>query len=138
MGREAATFDNVKWAVKNLGLEHFIRNLPKGYETMMDPEGRKLPKSIVEKILIARAIADKPKLLLLEDAFEHLDESERRRIIDFLTSKENEWTMVTVSADPYVARRSDRIFMMQEGEIIHRGTYEEMVSKAKLKKNDDA
>ncbi len=138
MGREAATFDNVKWAVKNLGLEEFVRKLPYGYDTMIAPEGKRLPKSIVEKILIARAIADKPKLLLIEDAFEHLDEVDRRKIIDFLTADENEWTMVTVSADPYVARRSDKIFEVKDGKIIHRGTYKEMESLAKLKKNSDA
>ncbi len=138
MGREAATFENVNWAVKNLGLEEFIRKLPKGFETKMDAEGKKLPNSVIEKILIARAIADKPKLLLIEDAFEHLDENDRRKVIDFLTDKSNEWTMVTVSADPYVARRSDKIFVVKDGKITHSGTYKEMESLAKLKKNSDA
>ncbi len=138
IGREVANFENVKWAVKNLGLEEFIRNLPKGYDTIVDPEGKKFPKSIMEKILIARSIVDKPKLLLIEDAFEHLDEVDRRKIIDFLFAKENEWTMVTISADPYVAKKSNIIFEMSDGQIIHRGTYKEMQSLAKLKKNDNA
>lgn len=126
MGRETATFDNVKWAVENLGLSNFIKGLPKGFNSMLDPQGKKLPRSIVQKLLLARSIVDKPKLLLLEDAFEHLDKDDRRMIIDFLTEKDKQWTMVTVSSDSYLASRCDRVAIMEEGKITKIGTYEEV------------
>ncbi|MEM9024531.1 MAG: ABC transporter ATP-binding protein, partial [Bacteroidota bacterium] len=85
MGRTTASFDNVRHVVTHLGLEEFIRSLPQGFDTELEPQGKGLPGSIVQKLLLARSIVDNPKLLLLEDAFEHLDETERRRIIDFLT-----------------------------------------------------
>ena len=115
MGREGATFENVKWAVQNLKLERFINSLPNGYDTLVDPQGKKLPRSAMQKLLLARSIADRPKLLLLEDALEHLDSEERKSIVDFLLRKENDWTIVAVSSDPYFQSKADKVIDMQDG-----------------------
>ena len=135
VGREAATFENVKWAVKHLKLEPFINTLPKGYNTLLDPEGKRFPRSIVQKLLLARSIADKPKLLLLEDAFEYIEERERREIIDFLTSRKNGWTMVTTSIDHYLAKNCDVVAVMENGRILKTGSYDEMKSIVSFKTN---
>lgn len=115
MGREGATFENVKWAVENLKLEKFINSLPNGYDSPVDPQGKKLPRSVMQKLLLARSIADKPKLLLLEDALEHLDKDERKSIVDFLLRKENDWTIVAVSSDSYFQSKVDKVIDMQDG-----------------------
>ena len=138
MGRKKATFQNVKWAVKNLGLEPFVNSLSQGYDAILEPEGRQLPRSIVQKLLLARSIADFPKLLLLEDAFEHIQKDERKKIIDFLTSKENGWSMVAVSSDPYIAGRADQVALMEDGKITSHGTYEEMKEIIDRKTNGHA
>jgi len=138
MGRDAATYEHVKWAVDNLGLTDFIQSLPLGYDTIFDAQAKRLPRSVVQKMLIARAIADRPSLLLLEDAFEHLDEFERRRIIDFLTEKDKTWTVVVVSNDPYMAQRSDRLVVMKEGKVAAIGTYEEIKKSGTLKSERNA
>ncbi len=126
VGRKDATFENVKWAVKNLNLVEYIKTLPKGYDTLLDPLGKKLPKSIIEKILIARSIVAKPKLLLLEDAFEYLDQVDRRNIIDFLFSSEHTWTVIASSPDQYIAKVATKIAIMNEGKIVKTGTFEEL------------
>lgn len=119
MGRPGATFENVQWAVRKLQLESVINALPNGYDTMVDPQGKKLPKSVVQKLLLARSIADKPKLLLLEDALEHLDEADRKVIVDFLVKKENDWTIIAVSADNYFRSKADKVIEMKDGSFIH-------------------
>lgn len=119
MGRDGATFDNVKWAVRNLKLEPFIHSLPNGYDTMVDPQGKKLPRSVTQKLLLARSIADRPKLLLLEDALEHLGENDRRSIVDFLVKKEHHWTIVAVSANQYFQSKADRVIRMDDGRFIN-------------------
>ncbi|MCG8577204.1 MAG: ATP-binding cassette domain-containing protein [Flavobacteriales bacterium] len=126
MGREDASFENVQWAVRELGLGDFIKAQDNGYNTILDPEGKKLPRSIVQKLLLARSIVDKPKLLLLEDAFEHLEQKDRRKIIDFLTSSENKWTLVAISSDSYVAEACDNIALMKNGAIVEIGSYQQM------------
>jgi ABC-type bacteriocin/lantibiotic exporter with double-glycine peptidase domain len=126
MGKEKANFENVKWAVENLGLDQFISNLNDGYETMLDPEGKRLPRSIVQKLLLARCVVDRPKLIVLEDPLEHIDEHEKHKIIDFLTAPENQWTMIVVSSDPYFAQKCDRVALMADGNIIETGSFDTM------------
>ena len=124
MGRDNASFENVQWAIESLGLTSFIKNMPEGLNTMIDPLGRKLSRSIRQKILLARSIVVKPQLLLLEDALEHIDDPERRRIIDFLTSKDNGWTMIAASSDPYLLEKSDKVILMHQGSIVKTGSYD--------------
>ncbi|MGB0368049.1 MAG: peptidase domain-containing ABC transporter [Flavobacteriales bacterium] len=117
MGRPGATFENVRWAVENLKLDKFVKELPNGYDSHIDPQGRKLPQSVIQKLLLARSIADKPKLLLLEDALEHLDDTERKAIIDFLVKPENEWTIVAVSSSSYFQSKVQRVLEMKNGQF---------------------
>lgn len=117
IGRPEATFEQVQWAVKNLRLETFISNLPLGFDTPLDPMGRKLPKSVIQKLLLARAIVHKPKLLLLEDALEHLDAAERAAIVDFLVDEKQDWSIVAVSGDAYFQSKVNRVGTMNNGEL---------------------
>lgn len=134
LGRPSATFDNVKWAAKNMGLLEFVRQQPEGFDTMLDPEGRRLPSSVIQKIILARSIAHRPKLLLLKDAFRHLVQPERNEIIDFMTSKENKWTLIAVSSDVHMAKKCDRIALMDKGSIAQEGTFKEMKDELTFKK----
>jgi ABC-type bacteriocin/lantibiotic exporter with double-glycine peptidase domain len=126
MGRKEANFDNVKWAIEKVGLTEFLRRQPKGFETMLDPKGSRLPGSIVQRLLIARSVADRPKLLVLEDSFEKLRPEEARPIIDFLTDKSNGWTLVAVSVNPYLAERVDRVVWMDKGKVTKEGDFYSM------------
>ncbi|MEL6255537.1 MAG: ABC transporter ATP-binding protein [Bacteroidota bacterium] len=118
IGREAANFENVQWAAKAMGLENFIRTQPKGYDSMLDPLGKKLSRGIIQRLLLARSIAHRPRILLLENALEQLDIIERKKIIDFLTDSANPWTLIAVSSDPYFAQKLDRILIMEDGRIV--------------------
>jgi ABC-type bacteriocin/lantibiotic exporter with double-glycine peptidase domain len=118
VGRRDVAVEDVRWAVKGIGLEDFVRSLPAGYDTGLDPLGKRLPKSIAQKLLLVRAIVDRPRLLILEDALEHVDESEKRKIIDFLVSNEVDWTLIAVSADPYFATQVDRVVVLERGKLV--------------------
>ena len=118
MGRERATFENVKWAVKHLGLQKVIQQMPEGYESKLDPTGDKLPRSIVQRLLLARAIADRPKLLLLENVFDPIDEENRQEIIDFLIDPAHPWTLIAVSSTDYLGNCCHRVLRMEDGTVI--------------------
>jgi ABC-type bacteriocin/lantibiotic exporter with double-glycine peptidase domain len=126
MGRRNIGYDQVNWAVEKMKLSDFVKTLNQGYNTMIAPEGKELSRSTVQKIILARSIVDSPKVLLLEDAFEHIERETKREIIDFLTSDDVPWTLITVSNDPHVAEKSDRIFMMHEGQIVQQTTFNEL------------
>ncbi len=135
MGRPEATFDRVKWCIKNLGLEPFINELPEAFDTILGPEGKKLPRNIIQRLLIARSIVVQPKLLLLEDAFEHIQAEDKKQIIDFLMDSNNPWTLVAVSNNNYVAQKSDRVVVMDNGANILSGTYDEVKNHSSFKKD---
>jgi len=119
MGRKEATMENIQWAFSELGLLEFIKNQENGYESHIDPQGRRLSRSIIQKLILARSIADKPRLLLLEDSFEYLDNQERERIIEFIFNKVHPWTVVVISSSPdELAHVVDRTVAMEYGRII--------------------
>jgi len=127
MGKEQVSLKDVKWAATNLHLNSFIEGLPNGYDTIIDPQGKKLPRSIVQKLLLARSIVGNPKLLLLDNNFEHIDDKEYDQIVDFLTSPENNWTLVVVSSNPYTTTgQFHKLIVMDEGQIIKSGPYQEL------------
>jgi ABC-type bacteriocin/lantibiotic exporter with double-glycine peptidase domain len=118
MGRASVSFEDVKWAAENLGLTEFIRKLRDGYETEINPLGKFFPRSIVQKLLLARSIVDHPKLLLVEDSLKYITDQEQKKIIDFLTSSERPWTLVAISSDTYFKDRSNKVVYMQDGRIM--------------------
>lgn len=138
MGRKNIPFENVKWAVNHLKLKSFIRNLPKGYDTFVEPQGYKFSSSVITKLLIARSIVSKPNLLLIEDILDNLDPQERLKIMDFLTSEENDWTLIAVSSEAHFAKRSDRIAIVSEGKITKTGSYDELKLSEEFKNQEHA
>ena len=117
MGREKATFENVQWAIENLGLKDFIKSLPQGYDTYIHPQGKQYAKGIVDKLILARSIADKPKLLLIKDAFSSMVGEEKKEIFKFLTDTANNWTMVVSSKDDSLIEMMDRTITLENGFI---------------------
>ncbi|MEJ6584069.1 MAG: ATP-binding cassette domain-containing protein [Crocinitomicaceae bacterium] len=119
LGREKATFDKVKWAVTNLNLEQLVYQLPEGYETQIQSQGKQFSKSTVAKILIARAIVDQPRLLLLENSFSVFSPDEKQSILSFLLDKKHLWTLILSSSeDLSKSPEFDKKIILNQGEII--------------------
>jgi len=106
LGRPEIELSDVEWAVQGLGLQSFIKSLPKGYETMVGPTARPLSSSLVERILLARAIVVRPRLLLLDDIFHLFDPKERKSIVEFIWDPSQPWTLVAASNLPTVKENS--------------------------------
>ena len=121
LGRDNIPFTDVEWAVKNMGIQEFIQNSIEGYNSTINSMGKGLSDSIITKILLARAIVIKPKLLLLENAFEHLDKPNREKIIDFLFKKENHWTIIAVTNNEYFAQKGAKTAVFAGGNIVELG-----------------
>lgn len=117
MGREKANFENVVWAVKQLGLDSFVKSLSEGYNTVIYPQGKKFPKGIVERLILARSIADKPKLLIISDTFSAIDSEEKERIFKFLTEDEAPWTLVVSTNDLSLSKFIKRQVVVENGKL---------------------
>ncbi len=110
--------DMVKWAIDNCKLGTFIKALPDGLDTKIHPEGRQLSSSNAQKIILARSIINKPKILFYEDPLDSLDEQTSKEIIDFITAKNHQWTLIVSSKNKYWKEKSNRIITMNDGKII--------------------
>ena len=106
------------WALENVGLLKFVKQQPMGLKTMLYPEGQQIPYTVAKKIVLARSIVRKPKLLIIKDALNQFDEIEALRIMKFLTDKGNPWALVVVSQDPKWIGRCERILTMEDGKIV--------------------
>lgn len=119
LGRTFISIDDVHWAIKNVYLNEFVKSLSKGLDTPLEITGRKLSKSIVQKIILARSIVNRPKLLLIENHLDFIEEIDRKNIIDFLTNEKNNWTLISISNDSYLHSKSDEVILMNEGIIFN-------------------
>lgn len=110
--------DDIKWAIENVQLGSFIKSLPNGLQTALFPEGKHLSSSNAQKILLARSIVTKPKILFYEDPLDKMDADVAAQIIDFITSDKNNWTVIVSSKNDYWKQKCNRKIVMKDGKII--------------------
>ena len=110
--------EDLYWALENVGLMSFVKAQSKGLNTMLYPEGLQIPHTVAKKIVLARSIVRKPKVLILKDPLHRFDEKEAMVIIKFLTDKSNPWALVVVSQDSKWRSLCDRSMTMEDGKII--------------------
>ena len=106
------------WAIEKVRLTKFVKQQPKGIHTMLFPEGQQIPFNVAKKIVLARAIVRKPKLLILKEPLDQLDEIEALEIMDFLVEKTNPWSVIIVSHDEKWLKRVDHIITLEDGKIV--------------------
>ncbi len=100
MGRKEISLNDVNKALQSVRLDAFVAAEPLGLNTELDPEGRKIPRNIQDRIILARAIVGNPKLLVLEDPMDHVPANEKEQIVRSMTSSDQTWKMVISSIDP--------------------------------------
>ncbi|MFV8332403.1 peptidase domain-containing ABC transporter [Flavobacterium sp. GSP14] len=111
--------EDLRWAIDGVKLTSFIKSLPKGLDTRIFPEGKQLSSSNAQKVLLARSIIHKPKILFYEDPTDVMDEDIAKEIIDFITSDKHKWTIIVSSKNPYWKTKCTRNIIMDNGIIAH-------------------
>jgi ABC-type multidrug transport system fused ATPase/permease subunit len=119
LGRDYIHSEDVKWAIEKVFLNDYIKMLPDGLDSPIEVSGQKLSKSVIQKIILARSIVNKPKLILLENHIDFIEDSEEKKIIDFLTDKSNGWTLISVSNNGYLKQKSDVVINMTDGGVVN-------------------
>lgn len=126
VGNPDIPLENISGLAEELGIASYIRSLPNGYNTILLPEGRNIPRTIRTKLILLRAVVTKPKLLLAEDFFKSLESKDRDFIANFITRRDAPWTLLAVSSDPVLAAQCDRLLLMENGQIIAEGTWDSL------------
>ncbi len=138
MGKINVGHEDIRWALEKVGLSDFVKNLSNGYDTMLFPEGRRLPRSVVQKILVARSIASKPRILMIEDMLDAVSAKDKKQLMAFLTSKEVPWGIVITSQDIQWASYCDKTVILDKGKIAFEGTYEQVTKNQWFKEAQNA
>lgn len=109
----------IRWAIEAAKLTSFLKSLPNGLETHIFSEGKQLSSSNSQKILIARSLVRKPKILFLEDPTDKMDDDVAKEIINTITAIEHNWTIVVISKNPFWRQKLTRVITMHKGKIIN-------------------
>ncbi len=116
-GEKSISDEEIFKILDHVGLTQFIKELPKGLNTILYPEGKQISYQISKKILLARAIIKKPKILILEDALNHFSNTDTSSIIDYLTNKDRPWALVIVSDNSYWQKKCTKVISLNKGEV---------------------
>jgi len=117
VGRKVSN-DHLVEVMENTGLKDFIPLLPQGFQTMIGPQGKRLPGSVVQKMVLARNLLKNPRLLIVEDIFNNLEKAEKIRIFKYVLSQNQNRTVIVVTKDTDVMALTSRTITMDDGSII--------------------
>ena len=127
--RPDATNDEVIAAAKAASAHTFITKLPDGYETYVGSGGQDLSGGERQRISIARTIIQNPKILILDEATAAMDTETERNIQNSLSELKSGRTTIAIAHRLSTLRDADKLAVIDEGECIEFGTYNELMEK---------
>ncbi|MBX9724639.1 MAG: ABC transporter ATP-binding protein/permease, partial [Candidatus Obscuribacterales bacterium] len=107
LGRPTVSHQDIRWALDLAQFSNDLVSMQDGIKTMLVSGGRNLSRGQVQRLLIARAVAERPRLLILDEAFTGIDERTKLKIIEQLFSTDKSWTVLDISHDAEVVMRSE-------------------------------
>ena len=126
-GVEGATMEQVVAAAKIANAHDFIMEKEEGYQTNIGDRGSKLSGGQRQRISIARAILKNPPILILDEATSALDTESERLVQEALDRLMTSRTTIAIAHRLSTIKNSDAICVLHDGEIVERGTHEELI-----------
>lgn len=134
-GKRDATFEEIEEAAKKANAHEFIKKLEDGYNTEIGERGVKLSGGQKQRIAIARAILENPQILILDEATSALDNESEKLVQDALEKLMENKTTFVIAHRLTTIENSDKIVVLQQGEIKETGTHAELLEKNGLYKS---
>jgi ABC-type bacteriocin/lantibiotic exporter with double-glycine peptidase domain len=113
MGLEDPDMEELMYLCKTTGLTEFLNTQKNGFDTQLNTNGRKLPATVIRKILLVRALINKPALLLLEEPWHGLETQFQQQIKTLLLQEMKNTTMFIISKDEGFAAACDKTIHMK-------------------------
>ena len=127
-GVENATMEQVVEAAKIANAHDFIMETEKGYDTMIGDRGGRLSGGQRQRVSIARAILKNPPILILDEATSALDTESERLVQEALERLMKSRTTIAIAHRLSTIKNADEICVLYEGEIVERGTHDELIA----------
>ncbi len=128
-GLQNVSLAQVTEAAKIANAHEFIEKLPNGYETNIGDRGSKLSGGQKQRLSIARAILRNPEILILDEATSALDTESEKLVQEALTNLMKNRTSIVIAHRLSTIANADEIIVMQQGEIIERGTHQQLYNQ---------
>lgn len=127
--KEDATDDEVIEAAKAAHVHHYIKTLPKGYNSMINEESSNISAGQKQLLTIARVILADPKILILDEATSSIDTRTEIQIQAAMDNLMKGRTSFVIAHRLSTIKNSDLILVMNQGDIVEQGTHEELLAK---------
>lgn len=121
--------ETIEWAAQMAGIHDDIVGLPKGYKTTIGERGVMLSGGQKQRLAIARALAKRPEILLLDDSLSAVDTSTEKHIKENLKQISQKTTLVTFSHRISTIEDADVIYFIQDGAVLESGTLSELLDR---------
>jgi ATP-binding cassette subfamily B protein len=125
--RPDATMEEVVEAAKNANAHDFILKLPEGYDTTIGSGGADLSGGERQRISIARALIQKPNILILDEATASMDTRTERKIQNAIDNLKKGRTVIAIAHRLSTLREADTLCVIENGEVKERGTHDELI-----------
>ena len=122
-----ATDEEVEDAARAAQIHHLIASLPEGYDTVVGERGYRFSGGEKQRIAIARTILRNPPILVLDEATSALDTQTERLVQEALERLEEGRTTIAIAHRLSTVRDADQIAVLSGGEIVERGTHDELL-----------
>ena len=110
------------------GADDFIRSMPEGYDTIVGERGVGLSGGQKQRLSLARALADNPSILIMDDTTSAVDMETEAGIQQRLREMDEHKTIVTIAHRISSVKDSDLILVLEHGRVVERGTHDELVA----------
>ena len=128
-GRPGASDAEVESAARAVGLDVFVATLPESLGTRVGEQGRELSAGQRQRIAVARAFLANPRVLVLDEPTASLDPASERELIEGYRAVMRGRTTILVSHRLALARRADRVVVLERGRIVEEGAAEELLAR---------
>jgi ABC-type bacteriocin/lantibiotic exporter with double-glycine peptidase domain len=125
MGNKEVSPNEVMILSEKVGLKNFLEEQHEGFETMLDPVGKRLSRNIIQKILLLRALVHEPRLLLLEEPWTSLEEQHSTAIRNYLLA-DKACTILVATDDEAFIRKCDKVLYLRDGQLVQSGSWDEI------------
>ncbi len=123
---DPALRERVMHAAERAHADHFIRDLPNGYQTVVGDRGVRLSGGQRQRLFVARELFKQPNLLVLDEATSDLDSASEQHIQNSIDALKGEVTVVIIAHRLSTVKNADRVYVLDEGRVIEAGAYHEL------------
>ena len=128
-GAKKISDEDVYKAAKMVGVDHFIKSLPNGYQTVISEDSDNISAGEKQLMTITRAVISEPMMMILDEATSNVDTRTEQLIQDAFSKLTKGRTSFVIAHRLSTIREADLILVMREGNIIEQGNHKELIAK---------